>query len=166
MQGLRISKHSYDEVKDIVGAPSTNPVSELKEELPNDQPLQKVEMPKGPNPTPTPAPSRPERKEEHFSWKAFGDLLLLYGGAILLGLVPFLIFSWAISLVDSDHWVWGILLILVALGTVSIAWYGWLAAAAILVPIWICTTSLWWIGALILLFEVWLVYSMCLVTDE
>ena len=155
----------YDEVKDIVGKPSNNAVPEPIEELTNNQPQQpKVVMPE--RPEIKPMPSRPERKKEHFSWKALGELVLLYGGAILLGLIPFGLFSWAVSLIDSDHWVWGILMIILALGSISVAWYGWLAAAAIAIPIWICTTSWWWLGGLILLFEAYLVYSASFTTDD
>lgn len=137
----------------------------VPEETP-DTPYTPEPKPTSPKPAPADPGPRPERKKEHFSFKTLFGLILAYGGTWLLGFLPFLIGRLAVYLFDTGHWFFGILAVLGAIASIGVAWYGWIAMAALLIPIWICTTSWWWLGALILLFEAFAVYGMCLDTDD
>ncbi len=96
----------------------------------------------------------------HFSFSALGTLILSFGGIALLGLIPFLLLQFGIYLWD-DHWFWALVVWFLALCSIGFAFYGWLAWAAILIPLWICTTSWWWLGALIYLCELIWLYNAC-----
>ena len=108
---------------------------------------------------------RPERKKEHFSFRMFFYFLMTYGGASLLGILPFALGRLGVYLWD-DYWFWSLVSWFAAIGSIAVAWYGWIAWAIVLVPVWICTTSWWWLGALILLFELWFVYGCCQAADD
>lgn len=96
----------------------------------------------------------------HFSFKALGKLIASFGGIALLGLIPFLLLQFGIYLWD-DHWFWALVVWFLALCSIGIAFYGWLAWAAILLPLWICTTSWWWLGAIIYIGELIWLYNAC-----
>ena len=163
----------YDLVKDIVGepvfeddaVPEPSPEDVAPDPSPSPEPSPEPSPKPSPNPSPSPTPHRPERAKEHFSWLTLGTLILTYGGALLLGCLPFMLIKFSMSLFDSGHWVFGIIVLLAGLASFAIAWYGWIAAAALLIPLWLCTTSWWILGVLILMFEAYMVYNMCLDTD-
>lgn len=96
----------------------------------------------------------------HFSFKALGKLIASFGGIALLGLIPFVLLQFGIYLWDN-HWFWALVVWFLAICSIGIAFYGWLAWAAILLPLWICTTSWWWLGAIIYIGELIWLYNAC-----
>lgn len=175
----------YEEVKNVVGEPRSKGdtldltpdeveenrrLSEMfEEELEKEKKPERVAprpiQPRPVQPKTTPR-AKPVRKKGHFSWAALIGLAVTYGGLLLLGALPMLIGKLSAYLFDTGHWFFGILVAIGAVVSIGIAWYGWLAAAALLVPIWICTTSWWLLGVLVLLFEAWLVYEAACVDTK
>lgn len=98
----------------------------------------------------------------HFSFSKFFEYLTTYGIMTLLGFVPFLMFKWSGYLYNTDHWFWSIVVCILGICAIRIAWVGWLICAAIILPIYICTTSWWLLGVLMALAEVITIYCICL----
>lgn len=110
-------------------------------------------------------PNSENYKKSHFSLSQLWSVIVLYIGALFLGSIPFLIGKFSLYLFDTGHWFWGIIVMLIALSSISIAWYGWIAAAALLIPLWLCTTSWWILGAIIFAFEAFFIYC-CSLSEE